>query len=92
MFYRPPTKFQCVRRRISTPSPCLYDDEHQETLRGKEFCDQAQHLSARPLQCIAGKRKHDIITEKGAQVARKVLSGMVFSPPWDPIVHDVTRI
>ena len=26
------------------------------------------------------------------QVAGKVLSGMVFSPPWDPIVHDVTRI
>jgi hypothetical protein len=29
---------------------------------------------------------------KGAQVAGKVLSGMVFLPPWDPIVHNVTRL
>ena len=32
------------------------------------------------------------MTGKGAQVAGKVLLGMVFLPPWDPIVHDATRL
>ncbi len=32
------------------------------------------------------------MTGKGAQVDVKVLSGIVFPPPWDPIVHDVTRL
>ena len=32
------------------------------------------------------------MTGEGAQVAGNVLLGMVFPPPWDPIVHDVTRL